>query len=188
MKSKTLKPIVSELRSSTLRIARAHFFYVLIFAIFVLMYDAWKLVTYDASLQRWTVSVAMMFISTAVWYAARNKVENDSYYKVILMVLVALDIFVAGFTVYVGRGMASRGVALFAIPIIISALISRPAIFAAAAFSLSTYWFAAIKYFNTFPSEGYRVELYADLSFYGASFFILAALLYILRTRHKFSD
>jgi hypothetical protein len=188
MKTKKQKKEVSELRSSTLRVARAHFFYVLIYAAVVMMYDSWKLIPYEQSLQRWTVVVFMMFIGTGVWYASRYKTKNNNYYKAILMAIIALDIFVAAFSVYVGRGMASRGVALFAIPIVISALISRPAIFATAAFSVTAYWFAALRYFFLHPSEGYRIELYADLIFYSACFFIMAGMLYIVRTRSKIVD
>jgi hypothetical protein len=185
---KTKKSQVSELRSSTLRVSRAHFFYVLVSAVIVMMYDSWKLIPYEQSLQRWTIVVVMMFVSTGLWYASRYLTSNDKYYKGVLMAIIALDIFVAAFAVYIGRGMASRGVLLFAIPITISALISRPAIFATAGFSLAAYWFAALRYFFLNPSEGYRIELYGDLMFYGSCFFILAAILYIVRSRNKVVD
>ncbi len=181
-------PKTSTLRSPVLRTTRAHFFYVLIFSAFVLQIDAWKLITPEASLQRWTMAIIMLVVTTTCWYAARQRKSTESYYQAIMFGLIALDIYVAGFLVFAGRGMASRGVALFAIPIVLSAIISRPAIFATAAFSLAAYWFAAIKYFNLYPSEGYRIELYADLSFYGAAFFVLAALLYIIRSRDKIVD
>jgi hypothetical protein len=77
--------------------------------------------------------------------------------------------------------MASRGVALFALPIVVSAItLSRSAIFATASLSVGAYSYAAIKYFTDNPSEGYKVELYGDVLFYSASFFILAAVLWAL--------
>ncbi|MCA9333245.1 hypothetical protein KDA00_05235 [Candidatus Saccharibacteria bacterium] len=182
------KTKVSSLRPSVLRVTRAHYFYVLAFAVFVLQYDAWKLVTYDAALQRWTVVIAMFVGTTICWFAARRKEHSNMYYQAILSGLIVLDIYVAAFSIYTGRGMASRGVALFAIPIILSSLISRSSIFATAAFSSAAYWYSAIRYFNLHPSEGYRVELYADLTFYSACFFIFAALLYIVTTKSKNTD
>ena len=187
MKAKTKN--TSELRSRTLRVARAHFFYILAFAITIMLYDAWRLIAYEQSLTRWTVVVLMMFLGTGTWYAARHQSTNDIYYKAILMTIVALDIFVASFTVYVERGMASSSVMLFSIPIAISALISRSAIFATAGFSLAAYALALFKYFYMEPGgEGIRVQLYGNLFFYGSTFFVLAAVLYIIRSRNKIVD
>lgn len=185
---KTKTPKISWLRSPTVRVTRAHFFYVIAYSGFVLEYDAWKLVTPKAALGRWTVAGVLMVVTTICWYLARQLKSADGYYQSILAALIAVDIYVASYTVFVGRGMASRGVALFAIPIIIAAVISRTAVFATAALSLAAYWFSAIRYFDLYPSEGYRVELYSDLTFYGATFFILAALLWIVMSRTKTAD
>ncbi len=186
---KIKKQKFSHLRSRTIRVARAHFLYVLIFAITIMLYDSWRLIAYEQTLQRWTLVVVMMFISTAAWYASRYQTQNDKYYKVILMVLIVLDIFVASYTVYLERGMASSSVILYSVPIIISALISRAAIFATAGFCLAAYSLALFKYFYLEPAgEGIRVQLYGSLFLYGSSFFILAAILYIVRTRDKIVD
>lgn len=177
MKSK--RPQMSWLQTNTVRIARIHFLLVLVFSIFTILYDAWKLVTPTMLMQRWSVVVAMLIVTTSVWFVARNMTLISSAYKLLLIVLVMMDILFAGYTVYTGRGMASRGVALFAIPIIISAVsLSRSALFATATVSVGIYSYATIKYFTDHPSEGYKVELYGDLFFYSACFFLLAALLW----------
>lgn len=181
-------PQVSSFRPSILRLTRVHFFYVLAYAAFILEYDAWKIITPQALSQRWTMATVMLIVTTICWYLARNRVSSDSYYKSIAFALISLDIFVAGFSVFSQRGMASRAVALFAIPIIISALISRTAIFATAALSVAAYTYAAVHYFALNPSEGYKVELYGDLTFYSAIFFILAALLWVVISRSKPTD
>lgn len=185
---KQKQPEISTFRPSILRLTRLHFFYVLAYAVFILEYDAWKIITPHALSERWTVATIMLVVTTLCWYAARNRVSSDSYYKSIAFALISLDIFVAGFSVFSQRGMASRAVALFAIPIIIAALISRTAIFATAALSLAAYSFAAVRYFALNPSEGYKVELYGDLTFYSAIFFILAALLWVVISRSKPTD
>ena len=48
---------------------------------------------------------------------------------------------------------------------------------------------AAVKYFVDFFNEGYKAELYIEVGFYAAMFFVLAALLStILRFRSNDSD
>ena len=172
---------MSWLQTNTVRIARLHFVFVAVFAASVIAYDAWKLITAQALIERWSVAVAMLTITTIVWFVARNTALSANIYKSLLMVLIAMDILVAGFSVYAGRGMASRGVALFAIPIAVAAVtLSRSALYATATLCAAAYSYAAIKYFTDFPSEGYKVELYGDLLFYSASFFILAGLLWVV--------
>ncbi len=185
---KSTKSSVSTLRAPIVRITRAHFFYVAAYTAFVLEYDAWKLITPDSLLQRWTIATIMLVVTTICWYAARNKVKNDQYYAAIAWVLIILDLYVAGFSVFSQRGMASRGVALFAVPIIIATLVSRAALFATAALATAVYTFAAVRYFALHPSEGYKVELYGDLTFYSAIFFVLAAFLWIVVSRTKKPD
>ncbi len=185
---KSKRTAVSPYRASVLRVSKAHFFYVLAVSVFVLQYDAWKLITPEAALQRWTVACVMLVVVTLCWFAARQQKTLDTYYQAILATIIVMDIYVAAFSVFSQRGMASRGVALFAIPIIVAATASRAAIFATAALSLAAYWFASVRYFNLYPSEGYRVELYSDLTFYGATFFVIAALLYIVISKSKTVD
>jgi hypothetical protein len=169
------------LQTNTVRVARLHFFYVLIFAASIIAYDAWKLITSQALMERWTLAVIMLGITTVVWFLARNTTQSARIYQLLVFTLIAMDITFAGYAVYFGRGMSSRGVALFAIPIVVSAvLLSRSAIYATATLCAGAYSYAAIRYFTDNPSEGYKVELYGDLLFYGASFFLLASLLWTI--------
>ncbi|MFO0920481.1 MAG: hypothetical protein U0451_02305 [Candidatus Saccharimonadales bacterium] len=189
MGKKTKNIQVSEARSSTLRVARAHFLYILVLATTVMLYDAWRLTAYEQSLSRWMSVVLMMFVGTATWYAARYKTAQDKYYQAILFTIIALDIFFAAYTVYLERGMSSSSVILFAVPLVISALISRSSIFATAAFCLTAYALAILKYFYIEPAgEGIRVQLYGSLFLYGSCFFVLAALLYIVSSKNKYTD
>ncbi len=185
---KSKQPKTSPLRSPVLRATKVHFFYVLAVVVFIIEYDAWKLITHEALLQRWTMACFMLVVVTTCWYAARQQTTNDNYYKFIAGALIGLDILVASFSVYTQRGMSSRAVVLFAIPLIMAAIISRAAIFATAAFSVAAYSFAAVRYFALNPSEGYKIELYGDLTFYSAIFFILAALLWVFISKHTQSQ
>ncbi len=169
------------LQTNTVRIARLHFVYVTVFAISIIAYDAWKLITTESLMERWTLAMVMLVLTTALWFIARNTVFRANVYQLIVFAFIALDTVVAAYAVYFGRGMASRGVALFAIPIAVSAvLLSRSALYGAAAVAAAAYSYAALKYFTDHPSEGYKVELYGDLFFYSASFFILASLLWVV--------
>lgn len=175
------KKNMSWLQTNTVRIARIHFVYIFIYAASIIAYDAWRLITAEALIQRWSVAVTMLIVTTIAWYIARNSSQTASVYRLIILFLVSMDIVVAGFSVYTGRGMSSRAVALFAIPIVISAVtLSRSAIYATASLSAGIYSYAGIKYFTDHPSEGYKIELYGDLLFYSAGFFILAALLWVI--------
>lgn len=169
------------LQTNTVRVARTHFVLVFVYAASVIAYDAWKLITPEALIQRWSVAVCMLVTTSSAWFIARHTALTSTIYNSLIVILVAMDITFAGYSIYIGRGMASRGVALFAIPIIVSAVtLSRSAIFATASVSTGIYSYAAVKYFTDHPSEGYKVELYGDLFIYGACFFILAALLWII--------
>lgn len=184
-KIKKSEKISEPSRSFTIRLTRVHFFYVIAYAGVVLLYDAWRLITHESLLERWTMTVIMLVVTTTCWYAARQRVNSVAYYKYIVSTLILLDIYVAAFSVYTQRGMASRAVTLFAIPIVISSLIGRSALFATAAFSVAAYSFAAVRYFALHPSEGYKVELYGDLAFYSALFFVLAGLLWVVISKEK---
>lgn len=174
------KQQMSWLQTNTVRVARLHFVYVFMYALLVIAYDAWNLITAQALVERWTLAVTMLVITTVVWFIARNTALQTNVYRAALATLILLDIYVAGFAVYSGRGMASRGVALFAIPIVISIIYkSRSVLFAVSSLCLATYSYALVRYFGEHPSEGYNIELYADLAFYGASFFLLSALLWV---------
>lgn len=169
------------LQTNSVRVARMHFVYVAVFATSIIAYDAWKLITTQSLMERWTLAVTMLVLTTTLWFIARNTVFRANVYQLIIFAFIALDTVVAAYAVYFGRGMASRGVVLFAIPIAVSTvLLSRSALYATAAIAAAAYSYAALKYFTDNPSEGYKVELYGDLFFYSACFFILASLLWIV--------
>lgn len=170
---------VNWLQINIIRAARVHFYYVLAFALAIIIEDAWKLITPKAVLQRWTTLAILLSVTAIVWYAARAQTENSLYYKSLAYILILVDIYVAATSVYAERGMASRSVALFAIPIVVAVVLaSRTALFATAALCTAAYSFAAIRYFVVNFNEGYKIELYSVIAFYSACFFILAGLIW----------
>ncbi|MBI1857372.1 hypothetical protein HY003_01755 [Candidatus Saccharibacteria bacterium] len=171
----------SWLRSSTVRLARVHFLYVFLFAAQTIIYDAWKLIAPNAVLNRWIVTAILFLTSTVVWYLAKNKINSTGAYKALVFALIFVDIGAASFNVYTQRGMASRAVMLYAVPILVSAaLYSRAAILATTLLSVAAYTTTAISYFVLNFNEGYKIELYGEVGFYSVLFFVLATLLIIL--------
>lgn len=170
----------SWLHSGVVRLSRVHFLYVALFAIQTLMYDAWKLIEPRAVMNRWLVAGGLLVVTTSVWYLAKNYVTSTAWYKTLVYALIMADIGAASFNVYTQRGMASRAVMLYSVPILVSAvLLSRTALFATAALSVTAYTSVAISYFVLNFNEGYKIELYGEVGFYSVLFLILAAILWI---------
>lgn len=163
---------------TVVRIIKVHFFFALAYALNIIVSDSWNLIPPEALEQRWNIAAAMLVVIALLWYAARNITKRPQYYQYLIYVLILMDVAIASVTVYTQRGMSSRAVALFAIPIVVaSALLSRSALYATATLCTAGYALAAIRYFIANPSEGYKVELYGEVSFYCLIFFILAAVL-----------
>jgi hypothetical protein len=99
----------------------------------------------------------------------------------LVLLLILADIGFAATNIYWERGMASRSVVLFAVPIITAATLrSRSILLAAAALSMVAYTTAAVRYFYQHYGEGYRVELWGNLLLYSAIFFVLGWLLMVI--------
>jgi hypothetical protein len=188
MATKT-KPRSSEatwLQNMALRLSRVHFFLLVAFTGYVLTSDAWNLVTRELTWWRWEILGSSLVVCTIIWYLARGIVHNLNYYRALILGLIVMDIALATFLVYTERGMASRGVMFYALPIGVSvALMNRSAIFGTAILSTAAYVLAATRYFYVYFNEGTKAELYTTVGLYCASFFILAAVLWVVVTPDK---
>ncbi len=175
----------NQLSATVVGLARAHFLFVMVYVAVIIASDAWNLIVPEIVLQRWTLAAVMLSVSALVWYVARNKVRGQWFYTGLVFILVIMDIIVAAISVYMQRGMASRSVMLFALPIAVAAALrSRAAIFAAATLSAAAYTLAAVRYFVLHFNEGYKAELYTETLFYAGMFFVMAAVLWaVVRPR-----
>lgn len=166
------------LQTGVIRLCRVHFYLLGVYALYIIASDATHLITPVLVYKRWLATALLLSLVGAVWYAARNAQKTANYYRFLIYAVIAADIAFAGFNVYTQRGMASRAVLLFAIPIIVSSLLlSRVAVFLTAILSTAVYVLSAVKYFVDFFNEGYKAELYIEVGFYVGMFFVLAALL-----------
>lgn len=172
------------LQQAVIRLVRVHLLYMMVFVVAAVLFDAWNLITPETIIERWAIAGVMAVVTALVWYASRQTTKSQLYYSLLTFVFVALDIYVATYSVYSQRGIASRGVFLYAIPIIVSAvLLSRSAIFATATLSAAAYATVVVRYFYLNPGQAYKVELYGELAFYIAIMFVLAGLLWVVVSR-----
>lgn len=167
------------LRSSLRKITSTHYLLVIALAIQIIVYDAGRLITPTTVLQRWTALALLTSVITFVWYVSRNQATKLDVLKRLTATLVLADIAYASFSVYAQRGMASRAVILYLVPIITAAIIGRKsAIFGAAALSVSAYVTTAVAYFVLNFNEGYKIELYGEVGFYAVLFVILSSMIW----------
>jgi hypothetical protein len=172
---------MSSLQLSVTRLARVNLGLCLAYAVFIAASDAWALVTRQLTSQRWLMFGVLLIVTALVWALSRNRAASPNYYRVLIFALISAEIALATFTIYTERGMASRGVALYAIPIVASAvMLSRRFVFAVATLCTAAYVMAATRYFYVYFNEGYKIELYSTLFIYSASFFVLAWILAIV--------
>lgn len=161
------------------KITKVHFIYAGLLAAQIIIYDASKLITPHSVLNRWRDVALLLVVTTAVWYLAKGRLAHSMGYAILTIILAAADIALASSFVYSQRGMASRAVLLYLIAIATIAILrSKSALMAAAAISVAAYSTVAITYFVVNFNEGYKVELYGEVGFYSAMFFVFAGLLW----------
>lgn len=183
-----MKKHASLLQARLLGVARAHFWYVGFIAISIVAFDSTHLITRESVQRRWTSAVVLLVVATIIWYFVRRNNATEQYYRGLTYALIITDIIFAAYFIYLDRGMASRNVVLFGIPLAVSTLLnSRAALFATAALCTAAYVFATTKYFYDYFNEGYKAELYGVLFFYSACFFVIAAVLWAVIRYQKLS-
>lgn len=167
-------------RHILLRISRVHFFYAIAYGVTIVIFDSWNLISHQSVIQRWEAVSILLVINALVWYACRLKLKNDFYYKLLTLILLLADIVFAASNVFWQRGVASKAVMLFAVPIICAGLArSRSLLMLITSISAVAYSLVAVTYFNQNYGQGYRVELYGEVFFYSAMFFIMAFLMMV---------
>lgn len=172
-------------RANFVRACKVHVFIGIAFIAQVIAYDASKLITPEVVLKRWVVAALLVLVASVCWYMARLSDSPKRIHNLVWL-LILTDMAVASFNVYTQRGMASRAVLLFVIPILVAATLQRKgAIYLTAIIAAVTYIVTAIAYFVLNFNEGYKIELYGEIFFYSAVLFAVASLSWALvRTKH----
>ncbi len=181
-----VKAKTSWLEPIALRITRTHFAYVVFYGFALVIFDTWNLLTHDAAAERWLATGVLLVVTTLIWYAIRLPFLGKNRHFFLVWLLIIADILFASWNVYTQRGMASKAVALFIVPIVTAALLrSRSTLLAATSLSATSYALACIQYFYNHYGEGYRVELWGEVFFYAALFFVITWLLLVFITQPK---
>lgn len=179
------KPPHNRIRANFVRACKIHVFIGLALIAQLIAYDASKLITPEVVLKRWVVAAILVLTAAVCWYVVRL---NDSTHRIhqLAWLLIIVDTAVASFSIYTQRGMASRAVLLFIIPILVAATLQRKgAIYLTAIIAAVTYIVTAIAYFTLNFNEGYKVELYGEIFFYSAMLFAVAGMTWsLVRTKH----
>jgi hypothetical protein len=164
------------------RATRTQFAYVALYMAATMAFDTWNLITHEGIVLRWQAAAMLMTLSAVCWYIARTTFATKLPYKLVIMALVVADILFAAQNVYWERGMASKAVVLFLVPLVMSAVLqSRRAILATATLCFAAYSFVLVRYFHLHYGEGFKVELYGTILLYSGVFFISALLLLAAR-------
>lgn len=161
------------------RITRTLYFFIGFFGLSIIIFDAGNLLVKEAVVDRWSLLTVLFVINTIVWFlSTQNKTTTQSVS--IYIVTICLLVF-ASFMTYWERGMANTSTILYALPLLVIATIkSRHALIATAALSAGAYSFSAVKYFNDYFNEGYRVQLWGNIFLYSSTIFVCAWLLMVL--------
>ena len=171
----------SRLRYGLITFCKLHFCLIALLVGQTILYDSSKLITPENVLERWVLISGLLVINGSIWYLVKSKAGHALMYKLLLLAMIVADILLASYSVYSQRGMASKAVLLFVIPILISGLLlSRSAIFATAILCIAAYSLTAVSYFVINFNEGYKVELYGEIGFYSLLMLLIAGLVSVL--------
>ncbi len=176
-----MKTDSNSLQAAVHRITQIHFAYIVLYMVSLIAFDSWNLITHEGIVWRWQAASSLLIVNAVGWYLARTNLKGKTPYKLIVLALIIGDIVFACLNVTWERGMASKSVALFAVPIVIAAILhSRRAILATTTFSAAAYSLVTVKYFHLNYGEGLKVQLYGTILFYCGLFYILALMLMLV--------
>lgn len=161
-----------------LRVTRAHFYLLLAYAGATIAFDSWNLFTHEIIAKRWTFGGLLAAVCCLIWFGIKRYAHSYRMITYLAYALITADILFAGANVMIDRGMASKAVMLFALPLIIAVQLRRKsALLASAGLSIAAYSTFAVRYFHLNYGEGLRIQLYGEISFYSALIFIFALML-----------
>ena len=173
------------LRSASLRVTRARFVLLFVVGVSVLVFNAAHLMPPPIIEQRVIITTAAIAFNIAAWYLSHRYTTNTGYYRYLLIAQIFADVIFVAFMIYTDRGVASRGVMLFAVPMVVAAtLVNKSVLYGTAALCTAAYTFVGMHYFYVHPNEMIHAELYGIMALYSAVFFVMAAMLWaVVRAR-----
>lgn len=166
---------------SLTRVSRTIYFVLAVYAASIVIFDSGNLITRESVINRWLLLTFVLSINTLAWYVAAAGPRSLIKPAIITVVLTLSLVVLAGLNTYWERGMANTSVILYVLPLlVVSTLRNRHALLAIATLSAGTYAFAAVKYFNDFFNEGFRIQLWGTVVMQAGLILAAAWLIMIL--------
>ena len=161
--------------------AKLHIVLALIYAVYIVLSDAWNLITPFAAKQRWLALFVVTSVYILAWFYSSKPNRDHGHHRRVIWALITADLALATFSIYTQRGMSSRAVILFTLPIVVSSLLLKKfSILVTTLCTIALYILSAWWYFHTHFNEGYKAELAIEVGFYCVFFLILAEVLWLL--------
>ncbi len=160
---------------------KIHFLYIFALVIQLIAFDAGNLIEPIVVFRRWILLLSSLAVVTFLWFVSRKSNVSQAILRRIVITLIVVDVSIASFYVYTQRGMASKAVFLYIVPLLVAACMQKKiALFNASVLCIAAYLTAAIAYFKLNFNEGYRIELYGEAGFYSAMLILIALALWIV--------
>lgn len=177
--------MVETMHDKLLKFLKLNFAVILTYGIFTTLYEAWQLITPYALMVRWILFCLVIVLASLIWLYVRRQTSPRAVKRAVASLIAANIAFVSA-NIYFERGMASRAVMLYSLPIIAAGLFrSKSATFLSALFCALAYSLSAIWYSVVHPSEGYKIEIYGTIIFYCTFMFVMAGLVNLLSSNSK---
>lgn len=178
MKQVTPSNYETALSGRILHAVHWQFVLLIAYAATIIAFDSWNLITHEVVAKRWTYAGILAIFTVIIWFILKKYAKSKNSINVLTYFLITANIFFATINVYTQRGMASKAVMMYVIPLLIaSKTSSKFALWATAGLSVCAYTIASVRYFHLFYGEGYRIELYGEVGFYSALILIIAGIL-----------
>ena len=175
------KKVNQKLKANLSRMLKIHFLYIFALVIQLIAFDAGNLIEPIVVFRRWILLVSSLVVVTFLWFMSRKNNVSQAVLRRTVITLIVVDVSIASFYVYTQRGMASKAVFLYIMPLLVAACMQRKiALFSASVLCVAAYLIAAIGYFKLNFNEGYKIELYGEAGFYSAMLLLIALALWIL--------
>ena len=175
------KKVNQKLKANLSLMLNIHFLYIIALVIQLIAFDAGNLIEPIVVFRRWILLVSSLVVIIFLWFISRKSNVSQAILRRVIIALIVVDVSIASFYVYTQRGMASKAVFLYIVPLLVAACIQRKiALFSASVLCVAAYLIAAIGYFKLNFNEGYKIELYGEAGFYSAMLLLIALALWIL--------
>lgn len=172
---KALQQKYHPLRARLRRLTNIHMLVIVLIVAQIIIYDAGKLIPPETVLQRWIIVMLFTLCVGLVWHRSRSQNGTKDSLINLTWLLIGSDIALACALVYSQRGMASRAVALYALPLIaVTALQRKRSLLITAMVCAVSYLTTCVAYFVLHFNEGYKLELYGEAGFYALMIMLFA--------------